>query len=344
MKTFLLAIFLFSFAIIGKAQTVQSSCDAPDSVKEFYQDDAAWLAYQYEQKIGSEYLDSVFIRKDLQDRFLKAILAVYNAVNLPTADTVTKYKFANDYYTIPHLLKSFRYYSMGIIIIIIDTTIPWQYRLSKKIFPTGNSRLDAFIGQYKIVFDSIYCQSFQPSYNYCSAITQDSYNMIVLDSLLNLATEGSLHAGPEYLCCDGDRIDGDIQKDSSVRLTFSFGWCDCLAGCGCRRFWDFTVFPDCSVRFDSSYGNPFPVSGIDTDLRRSTNLILYPNPASKKIIIETRIESNIEIFDVIGNTVQSMVSKEERTETDVSSLPKGIYYVRATNKKGSRMTAKFIKE
>lgn len=339
MKTYSIIVILSCIAATSFAQRVQSSCDAPDSIKKKYREDAAWLAYQYEQNTNSPYLDSVIIPQDLQDRFMNALLAVYNVVGLPEADTVSKFKFKRNNGEKPSVISSFHDYPLNKMSLSLDTTILWQNRFIKGLKPTGNFGLDNIIEQYGIIFDTLYYNIYGSA-----AFTKERYNMVVLDSLMKKA---GLIASVDWICCDGDKIEGEIGKDNSVQLIYSVYWGDNLvAGSNSERaFWQFRVFPDCSVEFDTSYGYSWQKYKVNYHFQSLKNdLILYPNPASGPLTIETSSQSAIEIIDLKGKVLQNVLSSEDKTEIDISSLPNGTYFIRATDKNGKKSNAKFIKE
>ena len=127
MKIFLTIVFLFCSAATIFAQRVQSDCNAPDSVRKFYKEDVGWLAYKYEIDTQSPYLDSVVLPKEYQDKFMNALLAVYNVKGMPEADSVTRIPLPHDYvYLNP--LHSHLPFSLGRILLRIDTSVEWERR------------------------------------------------------------------------------------------------------------------------------------------------------------------------------------------------------------------------
>src|SRR5689334_6189231 len=101
MKSSVTIVFLFCLSAASFAQRVPSSCDAPDSVKELYLGDAAGLAYDYQIRLHPSYKDSTNISQLLQDTFLRALLAVYNAVQLPDAYKIARQGLIHDYDFLP---------------------------------------------------------------------------------------------------------------------------------------------------------------------------------------------------------------------------------------------------
>ena len=85
----------------------------------------------------------------------------------------------------------------------------------------------------------------------------------------------------------------------------------------------------------------------------STDIKIYPNPASEKVYIETLSENNkgnstIELFDITGRRVEHRIVKLEESTPytlPVSSLKPGIYLIKITfdNSKSTKVF-KLIKE
>ncbi len=339
MKIFLTIAFLFCSAAAVFAQRVQSDCNAPDSVKKMYGEPAAWMAYQFERDTQSPYLDSAILPQFLQDKFMNALVAVYNVKGIPQSDTVTRTPLPHDYvYPEPLYLRTL--FSLGTMMLRIDTSENWQKRWVNHLLPTGNSAFDSLLNKYAIVFDTVYL-------NYSGhwiGITHTPYNAPILDSLIDVAADNFHFAIASFIIGDGDKVEGIIQTDSSVQLKYSLGWGDCILGCMYRKYWQFTVFPDCSVRFDTSYTRTPYNWSVDVDPSFTFDVTIQPNPASNMIMVAAQPYCTIELLDIVGKTIQSTISQEERTELSISSLPKGIYFVRATNKYGKHSTVKFIKD
>ena len=114
MKRLILFTLLFLFYQTGNTQIVASSCYAPDSIVELYQLDADYLTVTkfydlsynedespygprpafapnsnsiYVPSFSSDSI-SITIPKHLSDSILKALVAVYNATEIPERDTV----------------------------------------------------------------------------------------------------------------------------------------------------------------------------------------------------------------------------------------------------------------
>jgi sugar lactone lactonase YvrE len=75
-----------------------------------------------------------------------------------------------------------------------------------------------------------------------------------------------------------------------------------------------------------------------------SNLInVYPNPTTKNITIETIEKSTIEVLNIQGQILKSIISENTSTTIDLLNFSSGIYFIKATSEKGIGVR-KFIKE
>ncbi|MCX6287248.1 MAG: T9SS type A sorting domain-containing protein [Bacteroidetes bacterium] len=96
-------------------------------------------------------------------------------------------------------------------------------------------------------------------------------------------------------------------------------------------------------RFEAKYARQW--NGIG-DLRAGdSRLSVTPNPAHENIRIEFPAYrgSTVSVYDIQGRIVMQQPLLQEKTEINISSLPKGIYFVKAGNASGTAK-AKFIKD
>ncbi|MDR2085427.1 MAG: T9SS type A sorting domain-containing protein [Bacteroidales bacterium] len=81
------------------------------------------------------------------------------------------------------------------------------------------------------------------------------------------------------------------------------------------------------------FGNEeiFITTHIGISVNNTEEIIIYPNPTSGKFIIQfekAKYQSvNILIFNTAGNIISKINPAEEKTNIDITSLPKGVYYV-----------------
>jgi hypothetical protein len=86
-------------------------------------------------------------------------------------------------------------------------------------------------------------------------------------------------------------------------------------------------------------------AGIN-ESRNSSNISVFPNPATDIITIEiTGIfkASYLSIMNIEGQQVITRQIKEPQTQLDISNLPSGVYFVKLTNDKTVKV-GKMIKQ
>jgi uncharacterized Ntn-hydrolase superfamily protein len=73
---------------------------------------------------------------------------------------------------------------------------------------------------------------------------------------------------------------------------------------------------------------------------------VFPNPASDKLTISGLqfTINEIEIYNSLHELVKKIKVEEKDTVIDLSELPAGIYFLKATNDKGEKAETKFVKE
>jgi 1,4-alpha-glucan branching enzyme len=63
---------------------------------------------------------------------------------------------------------------------------------------------------------------------------------------------------------------------------------------------------------------------------------IYPNPSFGKFHIESKINSNIEIYNILGETILRTDVKTGDNQIDISSFPSGVYYLNSKSENGSK--------
>ena len=84
-------------------------------------------------------------------------------------------------------------------------------------------------------------------------------------------------------------------------------------------------------------------SNAINEISKLTSINVFPNPASNTLTINVPHHSTISIVNMQGKLITSMAANRKNTTIDISSLPVGVYFVKATTEKGV-VTRKFIKE
>jgi len=240
MKRALLILIAFNICFTSKAQWVESSCTAPDSIKNLYLEDSKRLAVRLYPYFGIIIPDEAYLP------ILDLLLAVYNAVDLPARDLVV------DTYNI----HTFPRPEMHQMLIKVDTSYSWVKQWGKGEDLTGNPDIDTLMITYDLELKSFHNWSIG-TYVVIRAI--NALNLGPLIKLFN-SIQGVLIAGPNSALGDGNDIEFD-----GYRLVYSYGFGDCPAGCLGRTYWAFQLGSECSVSYAGSWSYPLIVdAGKDT--------------------------------------------------------------------------------
>lgn len=88
------------------------------------------------------------------------------------------------------------------------------------------------------------------------------------------------------------------------------------------------------------YKKEYPVNSVDEFTNNENNIVIYPNPASNQLFIESKphVEQAFRIVNILGETTMSGTLNGQIEALDISSLPPNIYIVRLDYK-----SIKFIK-
>jgi hypothetical protein len=345
MKIFIPILFLICFWSAGYSQRVQSSCTWSDSAT--YIESAAKMAYEYMLGKDSSYADSSNAPQSLRDTLLRALNAVYNS-GLEYAKEVTgRVKFASnpvdEFYGGTIFIEA-NYYSFRRIRVTLDTSIIWQKKLLRIEVPTGNLQVDNFLLKYGLTIDTI--NSWWQQHPVIWLTTMTLQNTLPIARVWNIIPGNTAHAEPDnfHYYWNGGTWLNALMKDSTIILNYGYSWGDCPAGCIWGHSWIFKIFSDCSVESEGSFGSDFVKNAVQNPSPKNGYFSVHPNPSSNKITIESQPQSQIEIIDVTGKIIQRMQTSSDQEEMDISQLPKGIYLIRAFDKKGNINTAKFVKE
>lgn len=317
MKHFLPALLLV-FSFTSRAQnshTVQSSCIAHDTVKLMYFTDAERLAVNGVLHNNFLFKDSVQIDTVLRNRYLGALLAVYNATAIPERDTVVKF------YSIHRVPNP----ELHIISVKALASHTWMDSLSNSSLVTNYPPIDYLIAKYNLMV-----------WGYFSA---SNYDVVLFASLGSINTKaltdkfaaisGVISAEAEAPLTDETNI-GDSITSGFILLNYSIGWGTCYDGCDFRHYWHFKVDSNCVVSYEGSSGTPLP-TGISKHSTLKPSLRSWPNPFSENLTIECDFSKaeKIELLNVLGEPVLS-AHPEPGLKLSTSQLPNGIYFIRVS--------------
>ena len=97
---------------------------------------------------------------------------------------------------------------------------------------------------------------------------------------------------------------------------------------------------------DSNYYYYHSVLGINELTAQPVSIVIYPNPATDNLTIETSQQADIEILNIEGQLIKSVsrqTASGNKTNVNVSDLPCGVYFIEVKTEKGVAIK-KFIKE
>ena len=96
--------------------------------------------------------------------------------------------------------------------------------------------------------------------------------------------------------------------------------------------------------------NPFIINlkSLSTDDAFLNNVLLYPNPFSNTIVVNTTNQTEkvtkIEIFTTIGTLVKTISTNTDITTIDTSNLAKGVYLMKLSASNGKNIIKKMVKK
>jgi len=295
-------------------QIVESSCEAPDSIVEEYQDDAAVLTLRKFYENDNPWADSIEIPQEHIDTALNALLAIWNVDELSARDTVV------DMLEIDAAIN----YGVNYFYIKCDTSIFWISQIIEGNAASGNDTVDDLMNLYNLSYDS-HIVSGGVYFVFFSSI--NCYNMLQLSTLFeDISGVISVFATSGYDAHLNKNIEMSIHSDY-VTLHYSYGWEDCPSGCLNWRHWDFKVYYDCSVEFIESYGDILPGTGINNPNGKYT-ISVFPNPCNNFIILEGTIKNDFPLTYTIYNSngIKALTGKTTNNRIEFNGkLNNGLY-------------------
>lgn len=320
MKKLVFILLLLGFGGGTMAQTVPSSCTAPDSIMQLYKEDAYRLSVLKALRNNLPAKDSIRVPESEVEKVWKALIAVYNADSLPARDTVIR----------QFNIHTFPSPSMHSFSIMADSTLPWMQQLGMGNIPTGTPEVDSLLIPFGLKVSS-YFRRFGSELNHWVFIQTDRlYNTQALAKSFE-KIQGVSRTEPEFAIGGGNYIIDSMYSDH-IELIYSFGWGDCPAGCIYRRFWKFKVYNDCSVEYAGSFGDVIEYTGMQ-ELNKIDPLI-YPNPFTDELIVE-KIDGPFvyTLIDEQGRIIMKGSTNDQKI-CKLNTLPGGLYYLRVESRNG----------
>ena len=332
-------IFIFLLLIISlsvQSQIVLSNCNVTQSLFEKFKEDATKLAIIRLYEVQSKDTAQAFVPSKTIDSTLTALVAVYNARNLPARDTVFN-------------MLSFKVFYPALNQLYIATTnVSWTNQWAAKQTRTGFVGIDSILDNYKFTLKSYYDTYTTLRYGLGVFITDSMLNIRALRNRINTFegvryTEGGFVGFYDYI--NGPNIKYQVEPSGNKLLLFDYRWGEvCPSGCEKRRIWTFRIYPDCRVEY-------LGVSGklLDFILSNSENnnlnkrIDIYPNPTTNHITLSsTDAFETYNIVDITGKTVLKG-TLNSKSEIDVAALPDGLYFLSLYNtSRQTRAVGKFV--
>ena len=101
----------------------------------------------------------------------------------------------------------------------------------------------------------------------------------------------------------------------------------------------------CPIMLTYLNGNNSGPVGIESSKTHNTSLIIYPNPSSDQINIQSSTNmKEIEVFDMTGRCVRHAINlNDNKYSFNISSLSSSIYFVRVKDENDQTLISKIIK-
>lgn len=336
MKAILSISLFLGVSLRSFSQGVSVRCNLIDSCAYKYVDDACRLAIRHTFRVNGTYKDSGMIDQQLRDRYLKALIAVYNSTNIPARDTVISWLNIHTLSSQPTLRE------FGIQ---ADSNLIWMKNFRNNVIPCGQATIDAVMQKYGMQkthystypFGSQHLVRLNASFNFNSL----PVGVYLMQQVPGISLAGSFYSG-------GDGIDiWDSLNVNFVELVYYYRWGDCIAGCMYYKYWIFRVYNDCTVEYRGTQQNrPLPPwASLPTERAATARITVSPNPATNSIEIKTGVntEFTIDVLDISGRNVIHTRASGSAADVNISELPPGPYVLRLLTNEEQSM-AKFIKQ
>lgn len=116
------------------------------------------------------------------------------------------------------------------------------------------------------------------------------------------------------------------------------------AAVGTSMFWNDDIFVDPTTATVPQINIEGPITSLKNLQSKIEELVLFPSPATEKITIKSKLYQEslwLRIFDSQG--IETQIQKINNQEIDISSLPKGTYFLNIYSQEKIVGSGKFIK-
>jgi len=296
-----------------------------------YMTGADMLAVKEIHARSLSYKDSVVIPQNWTDTILRPMLAVYNALDLPARDTVASIYYIRTLYgKVPNYID-----------ILADTALSWVKNFKNGVIPCGYEPIDEMMANYNL---TMYHYDGHPMASKAILMfrSDSNFNMVAMSNEF-LDISGVISAGTGTFTTNTRDLADTIFSDR-IELTYSYHWGDCMSGCYMARYWKFIVYPDCSVAYGGSYGDPLTPTAIAAIMPEAT-VQITPNPFNSFLSLENQqnLKGEIALYDVLGRQVLSQPLQPVKCQVNTAWLSPGLYTYRVTGPAGAVKTGRIIR-
>jgi len=304
-----LILFLFTIPQVGLSQLVSSSCTATDSIIKRYTEDAHRLVIK-----NRDWAQTIAIDPARVKQVLNALLAVYNAKSIKQRDTVV----------IINRISTFQDPLLDQISFSASSQLDWMQKLKANTLLSGNGTLDDLIKTYS--FSVSYSGSPTLTHHDVKLYSNQFYNMDLIALQLR-SISGISDVYTTNLFGDGNDILMMTLNDH-IDLAYKLGKVDCMMGCVENTYWLFSVFNDCSVKYQGRY-QTIPLQFITAveDNEAENDFTVYPNPVDDKIqLYGINGSYHYKLKAITGQLVQEGYQSNEFIEVD-PMIGSGLYFL-----------------
>ncbi len=319
----LLVIVVCSQRIMAQ---LQSNCNVPNVLRSNYDSDVKHLALKRVYDLGTTYKDSIKIPVKFQDTIWNGLAAIFNLTSLKERDSVF------DNYCIHNQFSDYIYTD---VYVHLDANYSWTQNWKTLNTTTGVLALDKLISNYGFTV-SYYSSTIK----YAILTTKQAINAKPFcDSLQTFGGVLFVEPKPTMYGAGDEIIYSKVGNDQFYDFVVGYG--DCQAGCIANHTFKFKV-NKCSVDYlgvfdktSPSYSIPDPINCEITSSVKITKIIpeqikIYPNPAKNSIFIESIKNCKMEVFDLQGQLVMSIILSQNTSKVDITGLSKGVYFIKVT--------------
>jgi hypothetical protein len=340
MKKIIILAILLMIWFTGHSQ-VNSSCSITKELREAYEDDIYWLAYNRIIETNSPFRDSLKIPIEVEDTIRTGLAAIFNASFIPERDSVF------DIYCIHHEICTGQ---LNTLYVFVDTSYSWTNQWKNNETITGYDELDKFLSDYNYKL-----QNFA---GYGILISDDHINFDKFtDSLKKFNGITDVWQGGTT-CCHNDLF---YEKTYFHQyFTFDLGFGHGIMICPNHYIWKFDIDNNCSVNLiesrhevsDPGYPDNMKIKNcyITSEIRNPNEIKSFinisPNPANGFITIksESKLNYSVSDYDLFGRKVYAN-KFTERLEINLSDYQSGLYFIGVSNEENTiRNNFKIIKE